>query len=209
MVSLAHTVGSNNLQMLGGSKQTAGPVPQQSESKPNLQKVARSRRRTRLGLFCGHGSSVFSGRERSRQYLKANFWISCARAKTSSNPCCPGCKHRMRESDPSSEPTSETSAPRTPANFSQDNSMCAKGPRTVLPQAMHETTRALEKEPCKCPSGKRFNLRRHKALLASRLFHDDGCFRIEVSILDGVKSGLMIRQDKKPFRRLNQTLQPG
>ena len=181
MVSLAHTVGSNNLQMLGGSKQTAGPVPQHSEPKPTYKKLQGAGAGHDSAPFALHGSSVFSGRERSRQYLKANFWISCARAKTSSNPCCPGCKHRMRESDPSSEPTSETSAPRTPANFSQDNSMCAKGPRTVLPQAIHETTRALEKEPCKCPSGKRFNLRRHQALLASRLFHDDGCFRIEVS----------------------------
>ena len=52
MVSLAHTVGSNNLQMLGGSKQTAGPVPQQSESKPTYKKLQ--------GAGAGHDSAPFA-----------------------------------------------------------------------------------------------------------------------------------------------------
>ena len=80
MVSLAHTVGSNNLQMLGGSKQTAGPVPQQSESKTNLQKNKLQ------GAGAGHDSAPFAvtevassvGESALAQYLKANFWISCA-----------------------------------------------------------------------------------------------------------------------------------
>ena len=46
-------MGSNNLQMLGGSKQTAGPVPQQSESKkPTYKKLQ--------GAGAGHDSASFA-----------------------------------------------------------------------------------------------------------------------------------------------------